>query len=55
VAQFCEDCNERDEWVPVPGSIFSEEGWGIIDDSLLAVLPEELIAREFYLHIKALT
>jgi hypothetical protein len=55
VAQFCENCNEPDEWIPVPGSLLNEEGWGIIDDSLLAALPEELVRREFNLHIKALT
>jgi hypothetical protein len=52
VAQFCELCNERDDWIPVPGSLLHEEGWGIIDDSLLAALPEELVRREFLLHIK---
>lgn len=55
VAQFCENHPIPDEWMPVPGSILNEEGWGVIDDSLLAVLPDELVVREFHLHIKALT
>ena len=53
VAQTCENCSIEDEWMPVPGSLLVEEGWGIIDDSLLAALPEELLRREFWLHIKA--
>ncbi len=52
-AQWCEGCNQKDPWHPVPGSILIEEGWGTIDDSLLAALPPDLVAREFYLHLKA--
>lgn len=59
-AQFCEGCrlnihdlNETDRgWYPVPGSLFVEEGWGVIDDSLLRVLPDELVQREFRLHME---
>jgi len=58
VAQFCEHCRpSRDDytWYPVAGSILVEEGYGVVDDSLLAGLPPELIKREFDLHIKAYT
>jgi hypothetical protein len=53
VAQFCEECASKDDWHPVPGSILKEEGWGVIDNSLLAALPPELVKREFNLHMKA--
>ena len=53
VAQTCENCQLVDEWMPVPGSLLVEEGWGVIDDSLLDALPEYMIRREFELHIKA--
>lgn len=52
VAQTCEACTLSDEWIPVPGSLLVEEGWGIIDDSLLQALPEELLRREFDLHMR---
>lgn len=52
-AAFCNLCNIKHALCPVPGSIFVEEGWCIIDDALLAVLPAELLRREFELHLKA--
>ena len=52
-SQFCERCNIKDSWHPVPGSLFIEEGWGVIDDSLLDVLPQTLLIREFHLTLKA--
>jgi hypothetical protein len=52
-SQFCEQCWHTDEWHPVPGSLFVEEGWGVIDDSLLKALPDDLLLREFNLHLKA--
>ena len=53
VAQSCEECNIRDEWMPVPGSILEEEGRGVIDTALLNALPEDEVRREFNLHLKA--
>lgn len=53
VAQTCESCQVEDEWMPVPGSLLVEEGYGVIDTALLAALPEELVRREFQLHLKA--
>jgi len=58
VAQFCENCDPKasvlySPWYPVPGSLLVEEGWGVIDESLLAVLPEQFLKREFNLHLKA--
>jgi hypothetical protein len=53
-AQFCEECPEWDTWHPVPGSLLLEEGIGLIDESLLESLPEELIKREFNLHMRAI-
>jgi len=50
---FCGCISYADEWHPVPGSILIEEGWGVIDDSLLAALPDELVKREFQLHMQA--
>ena len=52
-AAFCGCIPYRDDWRPVPGSILIEEGWGLIDESLLAALPPELVRREFDLHLKA--
>lgn len=51
--QFCKDCGATDYWHPVPGSLLVEEGYGVIDESLLDKLPLELLQREFELHIKA--
>jgi hypothetical protein len=51
-AQLCAYCGVADEWMPVPGSLLVEEGWGVIDDSLLEALPEVLLRREFELHLK---
>lgn len=53
VAASCEACNFSHPFHPVPGSILTEEGFGVIDDSLLAKLPEALLRREFDLHMKA--
>jgi hypothetical protein len=54
-AQFCDMCNiVPDGWHPVPGSLLIEEGWGVIDDSLLAAMPADLLEREYNLHTKAL-
>lgn len=58
VAQFCEHhkpegLTKQSGWFPVPGSILVEEGWGVIDDSLLRALPKELLRREFDLHVRA--
>lgn len=57
VAQFCEHCVPsrfiESPWYPVPGSLLVEEGWGVIDEALLAVLPEQLLKREIKLHLKA--
>lgn len=50
---YCEQCNVKDDWHPVPGSILVEEGYGVIDTALLAALPKELVEREFKLHIEA--
>lgn len=52
-AQSCEACNVEDDWMPVPGSILVEEGWGVIDEELLKALPDELVKREFRLHLEA--
>lgn len=54
-AQFCRSCSPPadNNWYPVPGSILVEEGWGVIDTALLAALPEDLLRREFNLHMKA--
>ena len=54
-AQFCELCHihERFDLHPVAGSLLVEEGFGVIDDSLLAALPPALVEREFNLHLKA--
>jgi hypothetical protein len=53
-AQFCENCViAKDDWHPVPGSLLVEEGYGVIDDALLAALPYDLVKREFDLHLKA--
>ena len=51
-AVFCGCISHTDEWHPVPGSLLVEEGWGVIDDSLLNALPPELVKREFDLHLK---
>jgi hypothetical protein len=53
MSQFCEHCPLRDDWHPVPGSLLVEEGWGVVDDSLLQALPLSLLKREFDLHLKA--
>lgn len=56
VAQFCERCRPpafEAGWFPVPGSILVEEGWGVVDESLLTALPPELVKREFTLHLGA--
>lgn len=53
VSQYCAACGVKDDWHPVPGSILLEEAYGTIDTALLAALPEELIRREFDLHMKA--
>jgi hypothetical protein len=55
-AQFCERCDEvyPDSWHPVPGSLFINEGFDTIDDSLLAALPLDLLKREFTLTEKAI-
>ena len=57
VAQFCELCHPREKFSlhPVAGSLLVEEGYGVIDDSLLAALPPELVEREFNLHLRAYT
>lgn len=55
VSAFCEQCQINDEWHPVPGSILVEEGWGVIDDALLAALPPPILEREFRLHMEAYT
>lgn len=51
VGASCERCGVSDKMHPVPGSILTEEGFGVIDDSLLDKLPPELVAREFRLHM----
>ena len=53
VGQFCEECGVKDDWCPVPGSCLVEEGFGIIDEGLLAALPSALLRREFELTLKA--
>lgn len=50
--QTCELCTYRDDWLPVPGSLLVEEGYGVIDDALLTSLPDPLVIREFNLHLK---
>lgn len=52
VAQTCSECQISDEWMPVPGSLLAEEGFGVIDLELLWALPEPLLRREFDLHLK---
>lgn len=55
-AQFCKDCSppvQEFGWFPVPGSLLVEEGWGVIDSALLNALPEDLLRREFDLHMEA--
>jgi len=52
-AAYCEFCGIKDDWHPVPGSVLVEEGWGVIDDSLLGALPENVLRREFNLHLRA--
>ena len=52
-SQSCGECRHRWDWCPVPGSLLVEEGYGVIDDSLLAALPFELVEREFKLHLEA--
>ncbi len=52
--QICEGCFiVKDEWMPVPGSLLVEEGYGVIDTALLDALPDELLKREVELHLKA--
>ena len=51
---FCAWCNQSNLWCPVPGSLLSEEGLGLIDENLLAALPLELVKREFALHERAM-
>lgn len=53
VAQSCAQCKITDPWMPVPGSILAEEGWGLVDTALLSALPEPLLQREFVLHLEA--
>lgn len=53
VAQSCAQCQVITPWLPVPGSLLVEEGWGVIDLELLWALPEPLLRREFDLHLKA--
>lgn len=53
VPQFCENCQpEEGTWQPVPGSLLAEEGYGVIDESLLVALPPDLLRREFTLHLR---
>jgi hypothetical protein len=55
VAQFCRRCPVfADGLRPVPGSLLIQHGLDTIDDSLLLALPEELLIREFTLHLEAL-
>lgn len=49
---YCEHCAVVDKWHPVPGSVFVEEGWGVIDTTLLNTLPDWLVKREFNLHMR---
>ena len=51
-AAFCGCLNYRDDWLPVPGSLLVEEGYGAVDDQLLLALPPDLLRREFDLHMK---
>lgn len=53
VAQFCSDCQITTTWLPVPGSLLVEEGFGVIDRELLWALPAPLLRREFDLHLRA--
>lgn len=53
VGQYCERCGGTSEWNPVPGSLLFEEAWGVIDDALLHALPDNLVEREFKLHLEA--
>jgi hypothetical protein len=46
----CHNHPPVEPFAPVPGSILTEEGIGRIDIELLAVLPPELLEREFHLH-----
>ncbi|MDX2059907.1 MAG: hypothetical protein SFV24_19010 [Gemmatimonadales bacterium] len=52
-AAFCRSHKITTDWCVVPGSILIEEGWGVIDTSLLAAMPPELLAYEFNLHLEA--
>lgn len=51
-AAFCSNCEVESERAP-PGSILLDYGWGIgnIDLPLLWALPEELLKREFMIHL----
>jgi hypothetical protein len=49
---FCPLHTQRAWNSPVPGSILYEEAFGLIDSSLLKALPDELVRREFKLHLK---
>jgi|SRR6266850_4616976 len=52
-AQFCEQCPIiSDPWHLVPGSLLVEEGWGVVDESLMEALPPELMLRELELLAK---
>ena len=51
--QFCADCGVVGDWNPIAGSLLVEEGYGVIDESLLAALPIPLLRREFELTLKA--
>jgi hypothetical protein len=55
-AQFCVFCSniQTDALHPVPGSLLVQEGLDVIDNSLLEAMPEDLLIREFNLHMKAL-
>src|SRR6266850_1600836 len=54
-AQFCEQCPIiSDPWHLVPGSLLVEEGWGVVDESLMEALPPELMLRELELYMKTL-
>lgn len=57
VPGFCEECQSPPEthWLlGVKGSILLEEGLGNVDLPLLDALPEELLRREFRIHLQAL-
>ncbi len=52
-AAFCRQHPIKTDWCPVPGSILTEEGWGVIDKSLLNALPPALLKHEILVHLKA--